>query len=239
MKIILTTQGSQGVVTLRELFGLGFKPNEIVVLVCKSRFNATLLEFLEFNKIPIIEIGSGKEFDSWLISGEIPNKTILLSVSWKYKFSKQAIRFFGNNAINLHPGLLPEYKGCFSSSWSIINGEKVSGFTYHLIDDDFDCGEILLREEIPILDNDTAHSLNYKIMQKALSKIGEVLALAGLPGERQCEIGQYYSSKIPFGGELRSEWSSEFKERFIRAIYFPPHDPAYEVINGQIVFKIP
>lgn len=237
MRVILATQGSQGVVALRELFGLGYKPNQITILICKSGFNSALWEFLEFNRMNGLEIQSSNEFDDWLEKEKTTQDATLLSISWKYKFSRKVISRFGNRAINLHPGLLPMYRGCFSTPWAIINGEEFSGYTYHVINENFDCGGILLQEKIKIHGKDTAHSLNYRIMQRALSKIGEVLDLSGADGEEQFECGAYYKNEIPFGGKIQPDWSSQMIERFTRAMYFPPHDPAYELIDGKKLYR--
>ena len=237
--IVLATQGSQGVVALRELFGLGITPNQISVLVCQSGFNKPLWEFLIFNQMKGVEITSGRNFDEWLDVSDVSPNAILLSVSWKYKFSKNAVLRFGNKGINLHPGLLPEYKGCFSTPWAIINGEDVTGYTYHVINDEFDGGGILLREELRINPNDTAHSLNYRVMQRALSRMGDVLLIAGSAGSRQCGDGNYYKNEIPFNGQIQANWDQKMRERFIRAMFFPPYDPAFELCNGEKIFLTP
>ena len=53
MKIVLASQGSQGVVALRELFALGYKPDDISVVICKAdpRHNEPLISFLQFNPL--------------------------------------------------------------------------------------------------------------------------------------------------------------------------------------------
>ena len=57
--------------------------------------------------------------------------------------------------MNLHPSLLPEYKGCFSCPWTIINGERKTGITFHEITEGIDSGNILQQHEVGILDNET------------------------------------------------------------------------------------
>lgn len=237
MKILLATQGSQGVVALRELFAIGYSPRDIRVAVCRSGVNEPLVAFLDFNKMELSFIGSSTEFDSWLVDIDVSN-SILLSISWKYKFSNFAIKRFGSRAINLHPGLLPEYKGCFSTPWSIINNERYTGFTYHVITSSLDDGPILLREQIEIKDNDTAHSLNYRVMQKALSKLEDVLSMES-SGCVQSDGGRYYSNQLPYGGVIDPTWDVQMRERFIRAMYFPPYDPAMEIKDGSAVKWVP
>lgn len=237
MKILLATQGSQGVVALRELFALGYSPDNIIVAICKSGVNDSLVSFLDFNKMKYDLIGSGVEFDELLVNITV-EPSVLLSISWKYKFSNAVIKKFRNNAINLHPGLLPEYKGCFSTPWAIINNEDYTGFTYHVITSDFDGGPILIREEIKIENEDTSHSLNYRVMQKALAKLGEVL----VNKYKRCpqpKGGRYYPNKLPFDGVIDSAWDEQMRNRFIRAMYFPPYNPAVEVKGSLVIKHIP
>ena len=132
MKIILATQGSVGVVALRELFSLGYNREDITVVLCDGSCES-IIEFLKFNKMPIITFSSSKEFDSWISKTD---HNILISVSWKYKFSDHAIKSLNGKLVNLHPALLPNYKGCYSTPWSLINNEKYVGFTYHYINNE-------------------------------------------------------------------------------------------------------
>lgn len=53
-------------------------------------------------------------------------------------------------AINIHPSLLPNYRGPTPTHWAIINGESESGVTFHYISEDFDLGDILFQEKISV-----------------------------------------------------------------------------------------
>ena len=143
MKILLATQGSQGVVALRELFSGNYKPEDIHVAVCEDGESGPLLEFIRYNQISYSCHKSGLHFTGWLLNTE-KEYDILLSISWKYLFSEQVIKYFLGKAINFHPGVLPNYRGCFSTPWSIINDEKYVGYTYHYITKNFDEGILRL-----------------------------------------------------------------------------------------------
>lgn len=66
---------------------------------------------------------------------------------------------------NLHAALLPQYRGAAPINWAIINGENVSGVTSFLIDDGVDTGNIMIREQVHIGENDTAGDLHDKLME--------------------------------------------------------------------------
>lgn len=232
-KITLATQGSQGILALRELFNLGYKKENIDVYVCESKFNTPLIEFLKYLEKDFVNINNANTFDD--VAKENNKAKILLSVSWKYLISDKVLQSFNYRAINFHPGLLPEYKGCFSSSWSLINNEKYVGFTYHFMNKDFDSGNIILKSSIKIEDDDDAFSLNYKIFQQGIPKLGNVLKQIESKGKKQKNKGKYYPNKLPHGGQLQIDWDKDFAERFIRAINFPPHPPAYVCVDGDNV----
>lgn len=61
--------------------------------------------------------------------------------------------------INLHPSLLPKYRGSAPIQWAIINGDKKTGITTIYINEKMDAGDIILKKEINIEDNETTGQL--------------------------------------------------------------------------------
>lgn len=66
--------------------------------------------------------------------------------------------------INLHPSLLPKYRGAAPVQWALINGEMVSGVTVQMINKDLDAGDIVLQEKFAIDENATAEELYEKVL---------------------------------------------------------------------------
>lgn len=66
--------------------------------------------------------------------------------------------------INLHGSLLPAYRGAAPINWAIINGENRTGVTTFKIQQQIDTGDILLQEEVPIGENETAGELHDRMM---------------------------------------------------------------------------
>ena len=74
--------------------------------------------------------------------------------------------FFKTRRIyNIHFSLLPKYKGMFTSAWPILNGEKESGVTLHLIDCGIDTGDIIAQRKIRIDIKDTSRDLYLKYIK--------------------------------------------------------------------------
>lgn len=228
MRIFLLTQGSQGLVAIRNLFAVGVKPTDVFVQVCNYESSLPLIEFLKFNKMPFGVSRSNASPDLPVDS----KRWLLVSIGWKYLLKPNFFSKF-KQAINFHPGLLPEYKGCFSTSWSIINDERFCGYSFHLINEKFDDGKIIFRKELPILQSDNAFTLNYRIINDAMAELPIIIAhLEELP--RRTNVGGvYYPNKLPYEGRVDADWDSAQRLRFIKALYFPPHDGAYEYVDGQ------
>jgi methionyl-tRNA formyltransferase len=65
---------------------------------------------------------------------------------------------------NLHGSLLPKYRGAAPINWAIIRGEKITGVTSFKLKQEIDTGDVVLRDELAIEENDTAGSLHDKMM---------------------------------------------------------------------------
>ena len=73
--------------------------------------------------------------------------------------SKNFINKFEGVIINIHPSLLPKYKGRNTFSRIIQNKEKVSGCTVHYVNENLDGGKIILKKKLNILKNEKVESL--------------------------------------------------------------------------------
>ena len=92
--------------------------------------------------------------------------------------SKNFIKNFKGKIINIHPSLLPKYKGLNTHARVIKNKEKFSGCTVHFVTSKLDTGKIIMQEKVKITNKDSAFSLKRKVLKKehkiypaAISKI--------------------------------------------------------------------
>ena len=92
--------------------------------------------------------------------------------------SKDFIRKFKGKILNIHPSLLPKYKGLNTHYRAIQNKEKYSGCTVHLVNSKLDSGKIILQKKVKLSKKETPSSLQKKILKhehilypKAISKI--------------------------------------------------------------------
>ena len=68
--------------------------------------------------------------------------------------------------INVHPSLLPKYKGLHAVEQAIDNGEEFTGCSVHYVNEELDGGEVIMQSEVPILPEDTIKSLTKAIQRK-------------------------------------------------------------------------
>ena len=114
------------------------------------------------------------------IISEMKNKNIkLICLAGFMKIlSKDFIKSFKGKILNIHPSLLPKYKGLNTHQRTITNREKYSGCTVHFVNSRLDSGKIILQKKVRISKFDTAKSLAKKILiqehqlyPKAIKKI--------------------------------------------------------------------
>ena len=92
--------------------------------------------------------------------------------------SRNFIKSFSGKIINIHPSLLPKYKGLNTHTKAINNNDKFSGCTVHYVNSKIDSGRIILQKKVKIYKSDTAKKLAKRILKqehilypKALAKV--------------------------------------------------------------------
>lgn len=166
------------------------------------------------------------------------NPDVICSIYYRDIIKKHVIDSCGGRIFNLHPSLLPKYRGCSSLTWAMINGEMEAGFTYHYIDEGCDTGSILLQKPIKIEEWDTQQSLYMRVMFESMNSFQEVfdMVVTGERGRQQVGDSSHYPRGCPHGGDIDPTWNLEKIERFIRAMNYPPYPPAR--LAGRYVYTI-
>ena len=78
--------------------------------------------------------------------------------------SRNFITKFKGKILNIHPSLLPKYKGLNTHQRALDNNEKYSGCTVHFVNSKWDSGKIILQKKVKISKNDTKNSLARKVL---------------------------------------------------------------------------
>jgi methionyl-tRNA formyltransferase len=164
------------------------------------------------------------------------NPDYLISVYYRFIISKDILDLVPGKAMNLHPSLLPKYRGTKSSVWAIINEERETGISFHYINQKIDNGKIILKKKILIKDSDTAYSLYHKLISLFAKYFNQAFAalVKGEVGKEQKGETSYYLRELPFDGYRKLSNITYYQaSQFIKAMYFPPHKGAIFELNDS------
>ena len=131
-------------------------------------------KFIKKLNLPVIKAKSAnsKEFRAKLL--EI-SPDILLVGTWGEKIKKEIFDIPQIASINIHPSLLPKYRGANPYSRAIMFGETKTGLTFHLINEKFDAGAIILQKELPIYKTDNAQTLKTRLCKEVAPMCKELV----------------------------------------------------------------
>tara|TARA_Y100001958_G_C20918744_1_gene333882 strand:+ start:52 stop:636 length:585 start_codon:yes stop_codon:yes gene_type:complete len=150
-------------------FSLGKKSPINIKLVLSNNKKAKGLNFSKKNKIEskIYSFSNRLKSENQILK-HLKNKKIkLICLAGFMKIlSKEFIKKFQGKILNIHPALLPKYKGLNTHERVIFNNEKYSGCTVHIVNSKLDAGKIILQQRVKINKRDTAKTLRKKILKK-------------------------------------------------------------------------
>ena len=139
-----------------------------IVLVISDNFNAKGLNYankFNINNI-VIKYSNRKSFEDRLFKLLMKNNVDLICLAGFMKIlSGRFIKKFNKPILNIHPSLLPKYKGLNTHNRAIQNKDKYSGATVHIVNKKLDSGKIILQKKIKILKSESRKSLEKKILK--------------------------------------------------------------------------
>jgi len=126
------------------------------------------------NKIPYLSVSSSKNLINH--SSLIINHSFLgVLADFGLIIPKEILNLFPKGIINIHPSLLPKYRGPTPVQTAILNGDKITGVSIMKVDEKIDHGPILTQEKEQILETDTAESLYKRLFEKGANLLPEAL----------------------------------------------------------------
>ena len=152
-----------------------------ISLIVSSNKRAKGLNFADRYKIKkkIYDFNNMKKSENLILKQLKINKINLICLAGFMKIlSPNFIKKFKGIILNIHPSLLPKYKGLNTHERVLQNKEKYSGCTVHYVNSRLDSGKIILQAKVKISKNDTSSSLKKKILKqehllyrKAINKV--------------------------------------------------------------------
>lgn len=192
---------------------IGPKKNHPTYLNFKNFVESRELNFIEFDKL---------NDEGFIKKVKDLNADIAVVCSFNYKIPKALLDSVKDGFVNIHPSLLPAYRGPNPYSSVIINGEKETGVTLHFMDETFDTGDIIAQKKMTVSEIETMGTLFNRLNILGLDMLLETLQkYENAPlARRQQPVGAFEYGKSIANENLiiNYEKSASEIESFIRAL---------------------
>jgi phosphoribosylglycinamide formyltransferase-1 len=136
---------------------------------------------IPFHHLSGITHSDSVELDNAILTTLLENNTDLVFLAgYMKKIGKKTLQKYKGKILNTHPALLPKFGGQgmygMNVHKAVIEGhEKESGISVHLVDENYDTGQIIAQTKVQVLPNDTPESLCDRLMQRERQFIIEAL----------------------------------------------------------------
>jgi phosphoribosylglycinamide formyltransferase-1 len=125
------------------------------------------------------EFKSRKSFDEQVLAALRDHDVDwVIMAGWMRLVTKGFIEAYGEHILNIHPSLLPSFKGIRAVEQALEAGTKITGVTVHHVVSEVDSGAIVAQAAVPILDGDTADSLHARLQVEEHFLYPRAIALA-------------------------------------------------------------
>jgi len=143
-----------------------------VAAIISNRPDAAGLEFAQQQGIQSLVVDH-KDFDSreqfdQALAKEIDqfSPDIVVLAGFMRILTAEFVNHYAGKLINIHPSLLPKFKGLNTHQRAIASGEKEHGASVHLVTPELDDGPVILQARVPVLEGDDASSLAARVLEQ-------------------------------------------------------------------------
>lgn len=156
--------------------------NAEIVLVISSRPDAYGLERAAKAGIPFIALNREVYKDAQAANKQIADALkeagaeYVIMAGYMRKVTNEVLDAFPDRIVNLHPALLPSFKGAHAIEDAFNFGVKVTGITVHFANEDYDKGPIIAQRAVEVRESDTLDSLEERIHEAEHALYPEVLS---------------------------------------------------------------
>lgn len=164
---------------------------------------------------------------------------LLWIADYRYLLPKSILELSRLGAINLHPSLLPKYRGRAPINWAIIKGETILGLTAHWVDTDMDSGDIILQKSFRLSqDQDVSNALKmlYPIYESVTSEVLKSIKINEVPSRKQNEADATCFPRRTINDGM-IDWNQPALDiwNLVRALA-PPYPGAFTPWQGGILW---
>jgi methionyl-tRNA formyltransferase len=238
MKLFLFLGSRRGYAVLKKLIAIKANISGILCLVedpHEDLYHPKISAIAKEHAIPLFYSTDVKSSEYTAVLKKT-NPDIAFAIGWRYLITKEAYTLPPKGTLILHDSLLPVYRGFAPMNWAIINGEKKTGVTLFYIAEGVDCGPIVDQLETDITLQDTAKTVDEKII-----KLYEDIIIKNLPGLSEGKakavpqneaLATYTCKRTPQDGEIQWHHSAIQIYNLIRGLAHP-FPGAYTTLHGK------
>ena len=183
------------------------------------------IELANYFKLNIIAYNNSLKDVDFLEKIKKLNADIAIVCSYSKLLPKELLNIMPNRFVNVHPSILPDYRGANPYSNVIINGEEKTGITLHIMDEHFDTGDLIVSREVPLAPDETMgtlfNKLNYFSADLVVAFLQHFEQMNELKGKKQ-PVGEFKKADeiTPQKGNNIINWNKSAKEieRFVREL---------------------
>lgn len=232
MSYCLCISGNLGKVVLDRLL----EKNLSIDAVLTDYKSIEIFRTCEFRRIPCFRGNprNGKAL-SWISERKIKIEN-LLSINYLFILEDDILQNVANYAINFHGSLLPKYRGRTPHVWAIINGEKETGISAHLMNSKCDDGNIVKQIRVEITEDDTGASILQKYTKLYPELVDDIVeciqnnTISSIP--QDLKRATYFSKRTPDDGQINWKWQKIRIKNWVRAQAFP-YPGAFTYLRGN------
>jgi methionyl-tRNA formyltransferase len=167
------------------------------------------------------------------------NPDLIFSFYYRNMIKEEILKIPRLGAFNMHGSLLPKYRGRVPVNWAVLNGERETGATLHVMVKKPDAGDIVDQEAVPIKQDDTAYLVFGKVTtaaRRVLERRIDALLAGTAPRRPQDESqASYFGARKPENGHIRWSGTAASIYDLIRAVTHP-YPGAFTTIGGRQLF---
>ena len=109
------------------------------------------------------------------------NVDLICLAGYMRLLSRNFIEAFPNKIVNIHPSLLPSFRGLDAQRQALEHGVTVTGCTVHFVNEDLDAGQIILQRVVKVSDDDTVETLSARILEQEHIASGTTVSWSPCP----------------------------------------------------------
>jgi methionyl-tRNA formyltransferase len=223
MRIVFFGEDSFSAVVLNSILNNNYSVLSVYSPLYENNQHARLKKLCIDNKIQFKRVF---DVNSETIESELKilNPDIICICHFEKVIKKNILKIPKYGCINLHPSILPYYKGLSPQHWPIINGDEETGITVHFVNEGIDTGDIIIQRKIKIRDNEYVSDLQKRMLGIYVTIMVE--ALGQICGNKKFKkqnqsIGSYFGRLKVDNCHIDLNDSISKAYNLIRAVSYP------------------